>query len=168
MAAVPAPTVSFTAQVPAFSRVCMRIVGVCFSPFGAFRCWRCRRFRCRFFPIYGAWIEFKEVCPVSYNISPSPPKTGSLKFLNYYFSVQKVPFCRYSDSFKNIWGRRFCKTKFQMILFTFSGSVPVYYSYRPRIPDNIGLCTGKDIVSYLPLSSPPTQKTIRKDVMLNR
>ena len=38
---------------------------------------------------------------ISVRISPSPPKTGSL---NYYFSVQKVPFRRYSDSFKNIWG----------------------------------------------------------------
>jgi hypothetical protein len=34
-------------------------------------------------------------------LSPSPPKTGSL---NYYFSVQKVPFRRYSDSIKNIRG----------------------------------------------------------------
>jgi hypothetical protein len=35
------------------------------------------------------------------HISPSPPKTGSL---SYYFSVQKVPFSRYSDSIKNIRG----------------------------------------------------------------
>ena len=41
-------------------------------------------------------------------ISPSPPKTGSL---NYYFSVQKVPFRRYCVSIKNIRGAEVLKNE---------------------------------------------------------